>query len=152
MKKILVLSAVVALAVSAKADFTWSWWCDKTDAKTDISLGLATKCKSVSAVDLSLIYSASCVENGVQVAFPGICDSDKAKVLQGSLWFNRGDDSCAQVSCVNVAKNNIFSLGFLNFAKTSKVQIGFLNFDENGFLPVFIFFNLDKSLFTSEKK
>jgi len=147
MKKLSILLAVAALAVTTKADFTWSWWCDKTEAKTDISLGLATKCKSVSALDLSLVYSASCVENGVQVAFPGICDSDRAQVLQGSMWFNRGDDSCVQVACVNVAKKNTFTLGFVNFSKTSKIQIGFLNFNENGFLPFFPFFNLDKSLF-----
>jgi len=152
MKKLFALSVLSVFAVSAQADFTWSWWCDKTEAKTDISLGLATKCKSVSALDLSLLYSASGVENGVQVAFPGICDSDKARVLQGSMWFNRGDDSCAQVACVNVAKKNTFSLGFINFAKASKVQIGFLNFNENGFLPLFPFFNLDKSLFGNEKK
>jgi len=147
MKKLLILSAVAALAVSAQADFTWSWWCDKPEATTDISLGLATKCKSVSAIDLSLVYSASCVENGVQVAFPGICDSDKAQVLQGSLWFNRGDDSCVQLAFINVAKKNIFNFGFLNFAESSKVQLGLLNFDRNGFLPVFPFINLDKSLF-----
>ena len=35
----------------------------------------------------------------------------------------------------------------VNRAKSSKVQVGLLNFNDNGFLPFFPFFNLDKSLF-----
>ena len=37
-------------------------------------------------------------------------------------------------------------LGFVNVTrKIENVQIGFLNFAENGFLPVFPFFNLPKN-------
>jgi len=149
MKKILVLSSVVALAVSVQADVTWSWWLNKADAKTDISVGIVNECASVSTLEISLLYGSSPVESGAQWSIFGINDSKKANVLQFSWWFNRGDESCAQVACVNTAKNNVFDLGFLNFAETSKIQIGLLNFDKNGFLPLFPFFNLDKSLFTS---
>jgi len=152
MKKLLILTAVAALAVSANADVAWSWWLNKADKKTDISLGIVNECASVSTLEISLLYGSSPVDNGFQWSIFGINDSKKAEVLQLSWWFNRGDESCAQVACVNTAKKNVFNLGFINFAESSKIQIGLLNFDKNGFLPFFPFFNLDKSLFTSEKK
>ena len=147
MKKLMFAAMVAASAMIAQADVTWSWWMDKQDRKVDLSFGVASKCANVNTFEFSLLYNASPVQNGVQIAFPGINDSDKAQVLQGSIWFNRGDDSCVQLGCINIAKNNIFNLGFLNIADTSKVQIGLLNFNKNGFLPVFPFINLDMSLF-----
>ena len=147
MKKLMFVAALAASAMIAQADVTWSWWLDKQDRKVDLAFGIASKCANVNTIELSLLYNASPVQNGVQIAFPGINDSDKAQVLQGSIWFNRGDDSCVQFGCVNVAKKNVFNLGFINIADTSKVQIGLLNFNKNGFLPVFPFINLDMSLF-----
>ena len=147
MKKLMIATAAVALTVAAKAEVCWSWWMDNTSRTTDLSLGIASKCARVSTLELSLLYNASPVDGGVQIAFPGINDSDKAQVLQGSIWFNRGDDSCVQLGCINIAKKNVFNLGLVNIASKSKVQIGFLNFNKNGFLPVFPFVNLDKSLF-----
>ena len=147
MKKLMIALSAVALGFAASADVTWSWWLDQTSAKTDLSFGIASKCASVSTLELSLLYNASPVENGVQIAIPGINDSEKAQVFQGSFWFNRGDDSCVQLGCLNIAKKNVFNLGFVNIADKSKVQLGFLNFNKNGFLPVFPFINLDKSLF-----
>ena len=147
MKKLMILACVVALGFAAKADVTWSWWLDRTDAKTDLSFGIASKCASVETFELSLIYNGSPVQNGVQFTFMGINDSDKAQVLQMSFWFNRGDDACVQLGCVNVADDNVFNLGFVNIAKTSKFQLGFLNFNEKGFLPVFPFVNFDPSIF-----
>jgi len=152
MKKIMILSAVVALAVSAQADVAWSWWLNKADTKTDVSLGIVNECANVSTLEVSVLYSGSPVENGLQWSIFGINDSKLAKALQFSFWFNRGEESCAQVAFVNFAKNNIFNFGFLNFAEKSKIQIGLLNFDKNGFLPFFPFFNLDKSLWEDEKK
>ena len=147
MKKLMVAAAAVAMAVAANADVTWSWWLDKQDRKVDLSFGIASKCANVNTFELSLLYNASPVQSGVQFAFLGINDSDKAQVLQLAPWFNRGDDSCVQLGCVNIAKKNIFNLGFVNISDTSKVQLGFLNFNKNGFLPVFPFINLDMSLF-----
>ena len=147
MKKLMFAAALAAFAIGAQADVTWSWWMDKQDSKVDLSFGIASKCANVNTLELSLLYNASPVQNGVQIAFPGINDSDKAQVLQGSIWFNRGDDSCVQLGCINIAKKNTFNLGFINIADESKVQLGFLNFNKNGFLPVFPFINLDMSLF-----
>ena len=147
MKKLMIAAAAVALTTLAQADVTWSWWLDKPSARTDLSFGIASKCANVETFELSRLYNGSPVQSGVQIAFPGINDSDKAQVLQGSIWFNRGDSSCVQLGMINIAKENVFNLGFVNVADESKVQIGFLNFNKNGFLPVFPFVNLDKSLF-----
>ena len=147
MKKLMFAAALAASAMIAQADVTWSWWLDKQDRNVDLSFGIASKCANVNTFELSLLYNASPVQNGVQFAFLGINDSDKAQVLQLAPWFNRGDDSCVQLGFINSAKRNVFNLGLVNIADTSKVQIGFLNFNKNGFLPVFPFINLDKSLF-----
>ena len=147
MKKLMFAAALAASAMIAQADVTWSWWMDKQDRKVDLSFGIVSKCANVNTFELSLLYNASPVQNGVQFAFLGINDSDKAQVLQLAPWFNRGDDSCVQLGCLNIAKKNVFNLGFVNIADESKVQIGFLNFNKNGFLPVFPFINLDMSLF-----
>ena len=148
MKKLMFAAALAAKAMVAQADVTWSWWLDKQSEKTDLSFGVASKCANVNAFELSLLYCGSPVQDGVQFAFLGINDSDKAQVLQLAPWFNRGDDSCVQLAFIaNVAKKNTFNLGLVNIADESKVQIGFLNFNKNGFLPVFPFINLDKSLF-----
>ena len=147
MKKLMFAMTAFALATVANADVTWSWWLDKQSESTDLSFGIASRCAKVETFELSLLYSASPVQNGVQFTFLGINDSKKAQVLQLAPWFNRGDDSCVQLGFINIAKDNVFNLGLLNIADTSKVQIGFLNFNKNGFLPVFPFVNLDKTLF-----
>jgi len=147
MKKLMVVAAILSSAACAQATVAWNWWLDKPNEKVDFSLGIVNRCASVETFELSLLYCGSPVNNGIQFSFLGINDSDKAQVLQLSWWFNRGDDSCVQLGCVNAAKKNTFNFGFINIADQSKVQIGLLNFNKNGFLPVFPFINLDKSLF-----
>ena len=147
MKKLMFAAAIAVSAMLAQADVTWNWWLDKPNAKVDFSFGLASRCASVETFELSLLYSGSPVQNGVQFTFLGINDSKKAQVLQLAPWFNRGDDACVQLGFINIARDNVFNLGLVNIADTSKVQLGFLNFNKNGFLPVFPFINLDMSLF-----
>ena len=147
MKKLMFAAAIAVSAMLAQADVTWSWWLDKPNETVDFSFGLASRCASVETFEFSLLYSSSPVQNGVQFTFLGINDSEKAQVLQLAPWFNRGDDSCVQLGFINTAKKNVFNLGFINVADESKIQLGLLNFNKNGFLPVFPFINLDKSLF-----
>ena len=146
MKKLMIAAALVASAAFCRADVAWSTWMDNS-AKTDLSFGIAAKCANVETFELTLLYGGSPVESGVQWSFLGINDSDKAQVVQLAPWFNRGDDSFVQLGFINVAKENAFNLGLVNIADKSKVQLGFLNFNKNGFLPVFPFVNIDKSLF-----
>lgn len=147
MKKLMVAAAIAAMAFAAKADVCWSWWMENKSVSTDLSFGLASKCSNVGTLELSLLYGGSPVDNGVQCSLLGINDSDKAQVLQLSWWFNRGDDACVQLGCIDICKSSIFQMGFATISDKSKVQLGFLNFNKNGFLPVFPFINLDKSLF-----
>ena len=146
MKKLMFAAAIAASAMLAQADVAWSWWLDNKMATPDISLGIASKCMSVSAFELSLLYSASSVKDGAQLAF-FVNDSSSDCALQLTSIFNRGGDPCVQLGFINCAKKSVFNLGLVNIADESKVQLGFLNFNKNGFLPVFPFINLDKSLF-----
>jgi hypothetical protein len=148
MKKILVATVIAVSAFSAMADdFAWSWWCDNKSKSVDISLGLGAQCLSVEALELSLIYGASPKVDGVQWSFWGINNSDMTGVLQLALWFNKGNEPCVQLGMLNFNKKSVFTWGFINVADVSTVQLGLLNFNKNGFLPIFPFINLDKSLF-----
>ncbi|MBQ2346485.1 MAG: hypothetical protein II391_03945, partial [Kiritimatiellae bacterium] len=83
-------------------------------------LGIGCKALTVKAAEVSLFYNATpLVRSGAQVCL-GFNDSEKVSWVQVAL---------------------------VNRAKSSKVQVGLLNFNDNGFLPFFPFFNLDKSLF-----
>lgn len=146
MKKLIAAVMIAVLAVTGKADVEWSWWCENTAESTDISLGIATKCAKVEALELSLLYGASNVE-GVQWSLLGINDSDMSGALQMSMWFNRGDDPCVQLGLINCADTTVFSWGMINVANKATVQLGLLNFNKSGFLSIFPFVNLDKALF-----
>ena len=147
MKKLMVAAAAMALAITASADVTWSWWMDNKLARPDLSLGIASKCTLVSTAEISLLYSGSTVSDGVQWTIFGINDSSSSCAIQLAPWFNRGKDPLVQLGFVNVADSACVTLGFVNIAENTKVQLGFLNFDEKGFLPVFPFINLSKDLF-----
>lgn len=147
MKKLAVILASVAFAATAQANVTWSWWCDNQQAATDLSLGIGTQCKSVEALELSLIYGASPEVKGVQWSFWGINVSDMTGVLQLAPWFNKGKEPCVQLGFLNFSEESAFTWGLLNVSEKTTVQLGLLNFNKNGFLPVFPFINLDKSLF-----
>lgn len=147
MRKLVVAVAAVAIAAMAQANVTWSWWCDNQQAAMELSLGIGTQCKSVDALELSLIYGASPEVNGVQWSFWGINVSDMTGILQLAPWFNKGKEPCVQLGFLNFSDKSAFTLGFLNASENTTVQLGLLNFNKNGFLPVFPFINLDKSLF-----
>ena len=148
MKKLMVAVAAMALAITASADVTWSWWMDNKLARPDLSLGIASKCSlGVSTAEISLLYSGSTVSDGIQWTIFGINDSDSSCAIQLAPWFNRGDDPCVQLGFINKADEPCVQLGFLNMGEDTKVQLGLLNFDKKGFLPVFPFINLSKDLF-----
>ena len=148
MKKILVATVIAVSAFSAMADdFAWSWWCDNKSKPVEVSLSIGAQCLSVEALELSLIYGASPKVDGVQWSFWGINNSDMTGVLQLAPWFNKGNEPCVQLGMLNFNKKSVFTWGFINVADVSTVQLGLLNFNKNGFLPIFPFINLDKSLF-----
>lgn len=146
MKKLMIVLAALCLGASAQADVGWSWWMEDSSS-VDLSFGIASKRSKVNAFELTLLYGGSEIESGVQWSFLGINDSDRANVLQLAPWFNRGNDACVQLGLIDVSGSSVFQMGVVTVSDRSKVQIGFLNFNKNGFLPVFPFINLDKSLF-----
>ncbi|MBP5284841.1 MAG: hypothetical protein ILO34_01880 [Kiritimatiellae bacterium] len=147
MKKLMIAAAIAAVSACANADVAWSWWLDNKTATPDVSFGIASKCLSVDALELSALYSASPVRNGLQFTVFGINDSAASCALQLAPWYNGGDDPCVQLAFVNNADDPCVQLGFLNISDASAFQLGFLNFNKKGFLPVFPFINFNPSVF-----
>jgi len=146
MKK-LIIAVALMMTAAVQADVQWSWWLENKAAKADVAFGVASRLAEVEAFELTLLYGASPVRDGVQWSVFGINDSDAICALQMSFFFNRGKDVCVQLGSVNVDKKSALSLGFVNIADEATVQLGVLNFNKKGFLPVFPFINLSKSLF-----
>ncbi len=147
MKKILTALAITAFTFAAKADVTWSWWCENQKATPEFSFGLGSECADVETMELSLIYSGSSNVGVIQWAWWGVNNSDMTGVLQLAPWFNKGKAPTVQLGFININEKSAFTWGFLNFSDKTTVQLGLLNFNKEGFLPVFPFINLDKSLF-----
>jgi hypothetical protein len=81
-------------------------------------------------VNAAFINRVNTVESGANIGFVNIADGYTMVDLGG----------------LNVSNGSSVQLGFLNVTKKLKgVQIGFLNLAENGFLPMFPFFNFPKS-------
>ena len=149
MKKILTVLALTAFAFAAKADgdVTWSWWCENQKATPEFSFGIGSKCAKVETMELSLIYNGTPKVGAIQWAFWGINNSEMTGCVQLAPWFNKGKEPTVQLGFLNFNEKSAFTWGFLNFSEKSTVQLGLLNFNKNGFLPIFPFINLDKSLF-----
>jgi len=98
---------------------------------TESSSGLASSFINLhSGVDTGLnaafVNSVNTMKNGVNLAFINVSDG-----------FSNID-----ISGIAISKQSTVQVGFLNVtSKLDGIQIGFLNFAENGFLPVFPFFN-----------
>ncbi|MBO5642389.1 MAG: hypothetical protein J6S51_00035 [Kiritimatiellae bacterium] len=126
MKKLLVAIALVAFASTASADCTWDWWF-KNGSKdiTGCALGIASANKSVVGAQVSLCANkAKEVKKGAQVAI-GYSEVD---------------------TLANGAQ-----AGFITKARKAALQFGLVCFNEGGFLPVFVFFNFDKTMFGAGK-
>jgi hypothetical protein len=81
-------------------------------------------------VNAAFVNRVNTVESGANVGFVNVADGYTMVDLGG----------------VNVSGGSSVQLGFLNVTKKlTGVQIGFLNLAENGFLPMFPFFNFPKN-------
>ena len=130
MKKLMIAVAVVAMAVSAKAEFKWCWWVNGPQATTNIKgcqLGIADECAEITGAQVGLVWNrAARVQNGATVAI--------GYTNVGSL-----QNGC-QCGVVNIAREG------------SALQLGLLNFNPKGFLPFFPFFNFSTQLFGGGRK
>jgi hypothetical protein len=80
-------------------------------------------------LNAAFVNKVNSVESGVDLAFVNVADG-KTMVDIGAL--NLSESSTVQFGLINVTK------------KIEGIQIGFINVAENGFFPVFPFFNLPK--------
>lgn len=112
------------MACFANASTVWSWWVGDKNADKDLKgcqLGIASECKSMSGAQVSLLWQRTeKLKNGAQVA---IGYNNAKKVQNGP--------QCAVV----------------NIADKAALQFGLLCFNKGGFLPFFVFFNFDKTMF-----
>lgn len=80
-------------------------------------------------VNAAFVNSVKNAKNGANIGFLNITESHSGTDIGG---LSISDHSNVQVGFVNVTK------------KIDKVQVGFLNIADNGFFPVFPFFNYPK--------
>ena len=126
MKKMLVLACAIALGFAAQAAVTWDWWF--TRSSEDISgcaLGIGAENAQVS---------------GAQVA---LCAAKAQKVRAGA-------QVAIGYSQVDTLRNGA-QAAFITRAHKAALQFGLICFNEGGFLPVFVFFNFDKTMFGGER-
>lgn len=125
-----VLAIAMMAGLAANAECIWSWWIGapaEHSAKEmrGAALGLASEVKSITGSQVSLcLNKAGEVKSGSQVA----------------IGYNEAD-----------TVRNGCQVAFLNNAKSASLQLGLICVNETGFLPAFIFFNFDSSMFGSGK-
>jgi len=126
MKKIMTVLFAVALGFAAKADCTWDWWMESADEDIKgCALGIAVANREVTGAQVALCATiAEKVKAGAQVTL-----------------------GYAQAKTV---RNGVQS-AFITKAERASLQFGLLCFNEGGFLPCFVFFNFDKTMFGGEK-
>jgi len=108
-------------------------------------VGMSRLTGDMTGCDASLINIHSGSDTGLNAAF-----INRVRTMQHGAnvgFVNIADGyTMADVGGLNISNRSIVQVGFLNVTTTLKgVQIGFLNVAENGFLPVFPFFNFPKN-------
>jgi len=122
--------------------FSWSETHDLTGFSSVIGVGRLTG--DLRGVASSVVNLHSGEDRGLNMALLNRIRSMRAGANLG--FINLVDeDSTTDLGWLNVAKKSRVQIGFLNITdRIDGVQIGFLNLAENGFLPVFPFFNFPK--------
>ena len=125
MKKLLVIFSIIAFASAAKSECTWDWWFKNADKDIKgCALGIACENKAVTGAQVSICANkANEVKSGAQVAIG--------------------------YSQVDMLRNGV-QASFIAKARKAALQFGLVCFNEGGFLPVFVFFNFDKTMFGSK--
>lgn len=128
MKKLLVIASIVSLSLATNAACVWSWWTGDAQADKTLQgsqLGLACECQNMKGAQIALV----------------MCKATKVQGVQGSIGYSKTEklQNGAQVAFVNVADK-------------AALQFGLICFNKGGFLPVFPFFNFDKTMFGGGNK
>ncbi len=122
MKKLMIVALAMAFGLAASADCTWDWWFDNAGKNIKgCALGLGTANGDVKGVQLAVCAAkADNVKGGCQ----GAIGYSEVKKLRNGVQF-----------------------GFISKAENAALQFGLICFNKGGFLPVFVFFNFDKTMF-----
>lgn len=128
MKKVMIVCSALAMAAAAHADFSWSWWTGDEKANDDVRgcvLGLGAERQQVSGCEWAVCVS-------------------KAKHVHAGAFGAIGYSQTERLA-------NGVQFAFVNRAEHSALQLGLLNWNKGGFLPFFVFFNFDKTMFGGGK-
>jgi len=106
--------------------------------------GISKTTGSSSGCACSLINIHEGNDTGLNGAFVNLVNNIESGVNVGFVNITN-NYSALDVGGLSMAKKAKIQVGFVNFADNiESLQIGFLNFAENGFFPVFPFFNFPK--------
>lgn len=98
-----------------------------------------------SGLALSLVNYHSGQDSGANLAFINRVKNVASGVNLGFVNVTDGA-SDVDISGLGMSRSSNVQVGFINVTRRiDSVQIGFLNFAENGFFPVFPFFNIPKN-------
>ena len=122
MKKLMILLAVATFSLASNARVSWDWWFKNGDADIKgCALGIASSNGEVQGAQVSLCANkAKTVKSGAQVAIG--------------------------YSEVDTLKNGV-QASFITKARKAALQFGLVCINEGGFLPIYVFFNFDKTMF-----
>lgn len=110
-----------------------------------IVLGLSKTTGKSSGLNSGLVVLHAGEATGVNAAFINQIDTLSSGANIGFLNITKGYSSL-DISGIAVSDRSTVQIGFVNITKKIEgVQLGFLNIAENGFLPVFPFFNFPKN-------
>jgi len=108
-------------------------------------LGVGKVTGEMTGAAISLINVHDGTDSGLNAAFINRINNMKSGTNVGFLNIADGF-TAVDVGGLNLSDRSTVQVGFLNVTKEIKgVQLGFLNIAENGFLPVFPFFNFPKN-------
>lgn len=122
MKKILILACTIAFGFTAEAAVSWDWWFGHSS-------------EDISGCALG-IGAANAQVSGAQVALCAAKAKDVKSGAQVSIGYSQAE----------TLRNGV-QAAFINKAHKAALQLGLVCINDGGFLPVFVFFNFDKTMF-----
>jgi hypothetical protein len=110
-----------------------------------VVMGLSKTTGKSSGLNSGLVVLHSGEATGVNAAFINQVETLTSGANIGFLNITHGYSSL-DISGIGISDSSTVQIGFINITKKiESFQLGFLNIAENGFLPVFPFFNFPKN-------
>jgi hypothetical protein len=116
----------------------------KNQSGFSFNMGLSKVTGTSKGCACSLINVHEGQDSGVNVAFVNVINDATKGVNVGFLNLTEGT-SGVDIGAISSSKKSKTQIGLVNFTdEITSLQIGFLNFADNGFFPMFPFFNYPK--------